>query len=131
MQTSETPSIQNVRYEAGVLSVTVSGGKALGKAVASFEARSLPALAHANDEQLAQTQVLQQGHLLRFPLLDVELPIGALLERVFGLNDVKRGAALLGARGGAIGGTARTRAKTAASRANGAKGGRPRKTSLD
>lgn len=129
MQIRNTPSIESVRYDAGILLVEVSGGKSLGNATASFEARSLPAIARATDEQLSHFQVLQNGHLLRFPLLDVELPIAALLERVFGLNDIKRSASLLGAKGGAIGGTSRTSAKRAASRANGAKGGRPRKQS--
>lgn len=129
MRITETPSIEKVRYDAGVLQVKVSGGKALASATASFDARSLPAMAKATDEQLAHFQVLQDGHLLRFPLLDVELPIAPLLERVFGLSDVKRSAALLGAKGGAKGGAARTVAKSAASRANGAKGGRPRKQS--
>ena len=130
MSNKETPTIESARCEAGIVTVKVSGGEALVGATALFEARSLPFLAQATDEQLAQIQVLQEGHLLRFPLLDVELPVARLLERVFGLDSIRRGAALLGAKGGTIGGAARTRAKSAASRANGAKGGRPRKQSL-
>ena len=127
MNNTETPTIESACYDAGIVTVKVSGGEALASATASFEARSLPFLAKATDEQLTQIQVLQEGHLLRFPQLDVELPVARLLERVFGLTDIKRGAALMGAKGGAKGGTARTSAKSAAARANGAKGGRPRK----
>ena len=42
-------------------------------------------------------------------------------------KDISKAAAILGRKGGQIGGKARTKKKIAASRKNGKKGGRPRK----
>lgn len=66
------------------------------------------------------TNVEIAGEALRWPDLDVDISIMGLLTDVFG-------ASFFSAASGRIGGSARTKAKAAAARANGAKGGRPRK----
>jgi len=77
-------------------------------------------LGEASDEQLAAVEVLGLGSGLRWDELDVDLHIPNLLAGVFGTK------AWLARQGGA----AKSAAKTAAARANGAKGGRPRKTEV-
>jgi hypothetical protein len=62
------------------------------------------------------------GFNLHWPALDVDLFVPALLAGVFGTR------AWMARELARVGGQARSAAKTKAARANGAKGGRPRKT---
>ena len=75
-------------------------------------------LSDASDEALAEVEVLGLGSGLRWDKIDVDLHIPSLLAGIFGTR------AWLARQGGA----ARSAAKAASARANGAKGGRPRKT---
>ena len=63
---------------------------------------------------------LQPGDALSWPSLDIDVHVPGLVERAFGTR-------LFAAATGRHGGRRRSKAKAAAAKANGAKGGRPRK----
>ena len=71
---------------------------------------------------LGRIEVSPLGDDLSWPTLDVDIYVPGLVEDVFG-------ARLFAAATGRRGGQRRTKAKAAAARLNGAKGGRPRKRS--
>jgi hypothetical protein len=81
-------------------------------------------LANAEDGELADIEISPSGLGLHWPRLDADLYIPALLQGVFGSRQ------WIAAPLGAAGGRARTPAKTVSSRANGRKGGRPRKAGI-
>ncbi len=86
-----------------------------------FPARYVQGLSEATDEQLAQVRLLgSRGYTLEWEELDVHLAVPGIISGIFGS---KAWMAELGRAGG----RAKTPAKAAAARANGAKGGRPRK----
>ncbi|NTJ41657.1 DUF2442 domain-containing protein [Agrobacterium larrymoorei] len=81
-------------------------------------ARSLEGLQEATAQQLAEVELLGETGL-HWESLDVDYSIAGLMSGIFGTKafmDVQR-----------RGGQSRSPAKVAASRANGAKGGRPKK----
>ena len=78
-------------------------------------------LAGASAIDLSQIEISPAGLGLHWPKLDADLYLPALLEGVFGSPSWMAG--LLGRSGG----QARTEAKATAARANGRKGGRPKK----
>jgi hypothetical protein len=76
----------------------------------------------ASEEALAGVVVDGVGFNLHWPALDADLYVPALVSGIFGTRDwMKRELAR-------VAGQATSPAKVAAARANGAKGGRPRKT---
>jgi hypothetical protein len=75
----------------------------------------------ASIEDLALIEISPSGLGLHWPRLDADLFVPALLEGVFGSQ------AWMAREMGARGGRARSAAKSQAARANGLKGGRPRK----
>ena len=77
-------------------------------------------LEKATHEQMQKYELLGRGTGIRFPDLDVDLYVPALMEGVYGN---RRWMAELGRKGGG----AKSAAKCLASQANGAKGGRPKK----
>jgi hypothetical protein len=85
-----------------------------------FPAASIPALASATPTQLADVELGPGGSGLHWEALDVDLSVPGLLLSALGrsqkLSELAR-----------IAGQVSTPAKAAAARANGAKGGRPRK----
>ncbi|WP_174297420.1 DUF2442 domain-containing protein [Sphingomonas bacterium] len=87
----------------------------------TFPARLAEGLADASPDDLADIEVSPAGLGLHWPKLDADLYVPALLQGVFGSK--RWMARQLGAEGG----RSRTAVKVAASRANGRKGGRPRK----
>ena len=87
-----------------------------------FPARSLQGLEHASDAELAKVEVLGAGHGLHWEALDADFTVPGLLMGVFGtrtwIAEMARRA-----------GQTTSPAKAAAARANGRKGGRPRRKS--
>ncbi len=87
----------------------------------AFPPRSVQGLESARPADLEEIEISPSGLGLHFPALDADLYLPALLEGVRGSREWM--AAELGRKGG----RARSKAKSAASRANGKTGGRPRK----
>ena len=87
----------------------------------AFPPRIAQGLQKAAPAELADIDLSPSGFGIHFPKLDAHLYLPALLQGVFGSK------AWMAAQLGAAGGRARSAAKTAAARANGKRGGRPRK----
>jgi hypothetical protein len=88
----------------------------------AFPSQLAEDLAGAAPDDLAEIEISPTGLGLHWPRLDADLYIPGLLQGVFGSKQWM--AAQLGAAGGKV----RSGVKAAASRENGRKGGRPRKT---
>lgn len=112
------PRAVAARYDAGRgrVIITLSTGVELG-----LLPRDVEGLAGASAEDLRVIEVEGMGLGVHFPRLDADLYVPALLEGVLGSRR------WMAARLGAVGGQARSPAKTAAARENGRRGGRPRK----
>lgn len=87
----------------------------------TFPTRLAQGLAGASPDSLADIEISPAGLGLHWPQLDADLYVPALLRGVFGSKN------WMARQLGAEGGRARTAAKVAASRANGRRGGRPKK----
>ena len=85
-----------------------------------FPVKATPALARATAKQLAAVEVSSGGIGLHWEELDADLSVPGLLLSSLGRKEKLRELA-------SMAGKTRSPAKAAASRANGAKGGRPRK----
>lgn len=88
----------------------------------SFSPRDVQGLEDATADQLREIEITPSGLGLHFPQCDADLYLPGLLEGLLGSR------AWMAARLGAAGGKAKSPAKTSAARANGARGGRPKKT---
>jgi Protein of unknown function (DUF2442) len=88
----------------------------------SFPPHLAQGLQNASSAQLAKVEVSPMGTGLSWPLLDADLTVDGLLNGVFGSRAWMRAHA-------AKAGSVRSDAKATAARANGARGGRPRKAS--
>ncbi|MCQ1850620.1 DUF2442 domain-containing protein [Neorhizobium galegae] len=112
---AQRPVPVSVRFDApsGRIVVEFANGAAF-----MVPARSLEGLTEAEDEQLAEVALLGETGL-HWESLDVDYSISGLMSGVFGSR------AFMEAQ--RRGGQSKSPAKIAASRANGAKGGRPRK----
>lgn len=113
---AERPTPASVRFDA--LSERVVVDFTNGAAFI-FPARSVEGLEDATAEQLAEVSLLGETGL-HWETLDVDYSISGLMGGIFG------GKSFMDAR--RRGGQSRSEAKIAASRANGAKGGRPKKS---
>jgi hypothetical protein len=113
------PRAESAHYDAGRNRVIVrlTTGVEIG-----FAPRDVEGLQHASVDDLRTIKVEAFGLGIHFPKLDADIYVPALLEGVLGS---KR---WMAARLGAAGGRTRSVAKAAASRENGKRGGRPRKT---
>ena len=80
----------------------------------------IPRLKEAPTSSLEPISVSPAGDALSWPSLDVDVYVPGLVERAFGTR-------LFATATGRRGGRRRSKAKAAAARTNGAKGGRPRK----
>jgi Protein of unknown function (DUF2442) len=112
---SSEPRAAAARYdrELGRVVVELSNGCTF-----AFPPRLAQGLEDATDDQLAGVEILGAGHGLRWAALDADLSVPGLLAGIFGTR------AYMARRAG----QARSEAKAAAARVNGAKGGRPRRT---
>ena len=115
------PRAESAHYDAGRNRVIIrlTTGVEIG-----FAPRDVEGLQQASVADLRAIEVEAFGLGIHFPALDADLYVPALLEGVLGS---KR---WMAARLGAAGGRTRSAAKAAASRANGKRGGRPRKPAL-
>ena len=87
----------------------------------AFPARLVQDLHGASDDELASVEVDGAGLNLHWPALDADLYVPALVSGIFGSR------AWMAEELARMAGRATSPAKAAAARANGAKGGRPRK----
>ena len=108
------PRAVAARYDAksGRIIIDLTNG-----ATFAFPARLAEGLADARPEDLAEIEILGRGHGLHWERLDVDFSVPGLVAGIFGT------ARWMAARAGRT----TSPAKAAAARANGAKGGRPRK----
>lgn len=84
----------------------------------SFYTSSVPELATASPKDIAQIEISPSGRTLRWRVLDADLSLPALMMGVFGSK-------IWMTQLGQMGGQATSKAKAAAARLNGMKGGRP------
>lgn len=108
------PRAQSARYDprSGRIIVELANGCTF-----AFPAKLAQGLENATDDELADVEVLGTGYGLHWEKLNEDHALPALLAGIFG---TKRYMAQLAGR-------ATSPAKAAAARANGAKGGRPKK----
>jgi hypothetical protein len=89
----------------------------------SFPVDLVQGLTNASHGYLEVIELTPMGTGLHWPLLDADLSVAGLLAGIFGTKMWMKEIA-------SIGGKATTKAKSAASRANGLKGGRPKKSTI-
>jgi len=108
------PRATSARYDAknGRIIVDLTNGCTF-----AFPPRMVQGLEAATDEDLASVEILGAGYGLHWEALDTDFTVGGLLAGVFGTK------AYMARRAGQT----TSPAKAAAARANGAKGGRPKK----
>ena len=108
------PRAARARYDRklGRIVVDLTNG-----CVFAFRPRMAQGLGKATDNQLAEVEILGRGYGLHWESLDVDVSIPGLLAGIFGTRSYMA----------RLAGRTKSPAKAAASRANGAKGGRPRK----
>jgi hypothetical protein len=90
------------------------------KVSVSFFPQDAQGLEHAKPSDFKNIEITPSGFGIHFPKLDADLYVPALLEGFLGTK-------WMAARLGQLGGRSQSRAKKAASRANGRLGGRPAK----
>lgn len=115
---SQDPSgVVGARYDAerDSVNLTFRGGGSM-----TIPRRGIPGLDGAPASALRSISVSPAGDALSWRSLDVDVYVPGLVERAFGTS-------LFAAATGQRGGRRRSKAKTAAAKLNGAKGGRPRK----
>jgi hypothetical protein len=114
----EFPRAVSARYDRanGKIVVNLSS-----KLTLSFSPQDAQGLENATPAQLEEVELSPSGFGVHVPKLDAHLYIPGMLEGLMGSRK------WMAARLGQVGGQSRSRAKKAASRANGLKGGRPRR----
>lgn len=108
------PRATAARYDrkARMIVVTFANG-----AIFSFPPALVQGFSKATAEELAAVRILGNGASLNWQALKTDLAVTGLLNQIFGSRKVLA----------RLAGQVRSPAKTATARANGAKGGRPRK----
>jgi Protein of unknown function (DUF2442) len=109
----------NYQSDTGLIEIHFSNGSRF-----AFPAHLGQGLEGASPAALAEIEITPSGTGLHWELLDADLYIPALLEGIFGSRQWMTALARKG-------GAAKSAAKSAASRQNGKKGGRPRKQPID
>jgi hypothetical protein len=115
---AKTPTAVAARYDRRTDRVVIDLSSRL---TVSFKPQDAQGLEEAKPDQLAKIEISPSGLGLHFPKLDADLYLPSLLEGFLGSRR------WMAARLGKAGGQARSTAKTAAVRANGKLGGRPKK----
>src|SRR5712691_6503652 len=115
---AKTPTVTAAQYDrrAGRVVIDLSSGLSL-----AFRPQDAQGLEQARPEQLTTIEISPSGLGLHFPALDADLYLPGLLEGFLGSRR------WMAAQLGKAGGRATSSAKTAAVRANGKRGGRPKK----
>ena len=88
----------------------------------AFRPEDAQGLSDATVPELRRIEILPGNFAIDFPLLDVQFDLKAITQGHFGSKK------WMAARLGAAGGSVKSKAKSAAARANGKLGGRPRKS---
>lgn len=115
---AQDPSaVVDARYDPDGDSIGLKFG---GGGSMAIPRKIIPGLERATESQMEPIIVSPAGDALSWPSLDVDVHVPGLVERAFGTR-------LFAAATGRRGGRRRSKAKAAAAKANGAKGGRPRK----
>lgn len=115
---SDEPRAAAARYDApsGRIVVDLTNGCTF-----AFPARRIEELVNASEAEIAEVEILGAGFGLHWETRDADVSLQGLMSGLFGtkawMSELARRA-----------GRSRSPAKAAAARANGAKGGRPRKT---
>ena len=115
---SQDPSgVVDARYdpERDTVNLTFQSGGSM-----TIPRRIIPGLDRAPASALGSIDISPAGDALSWRSLDVDVYVPGLVERAFGTR-------LFAAAAGRRGGRRKSKAKTAAAKLNGAKGGRPRK----
>lgn len=114
---SKTPTATAARYDPSIgrLVIDLSSGLSI-----AFRPQDAQGLEQATLEQLTEVEISPSGLGLHFPALDADIYLPGLLEGFLGSRR------WMAAQLGKAGGSATSRAKTAAVRANGRLGGRPK-----
>lgn len=107
----------SARYDLKLRQVVV---KFTNGATFSFPPILARGLSGASADQLADVRILHHGARLSWDALDVDLSVPALINQMFGSRKVMA----------RLAGQAKSAAKTAAVRLNGAKGGRPKSVAV-
>ena len=104
----------------GRVAIELSNG-----ALFAIPARIIQGLENASDSDLKTIEITASGTGLYFPIVDADILVAPLLAGVLGSRS------FMARRLGKEGGASRSESKAAAARANGARGGRPRKVKLE
>ena len=112
------PRAVSARYDSATGRVVIDLSSKLS---VSFSPHDAQGLEHAKPSDLEKIEISPSGFGIHFPKLDADLYVPALLEGFLGSTK------WMAARLGQLGGRSQSRAKKAASRANGRLGGRPAK----
>ena len=118
---AQDPSaVVDARYDSDkdLIDLTFGGGGSM-----AIPRNAVPGLQRASVSNLESIVLSPAGDALSWPSLDVDVYVPGLVERAFGSR-------LFAAATGRRGGRRKSKAKAAASKANGAKGGRPRKRTV-
>jgi hypothetical protein len=119
---AENPVVISVTFNAqdGRVAIELSNGASF-----AIPARIIQGLENASDNDLTTIEITASGMGLYFPAVDADIFVAALLAGVLGTRS------FMAQRLGKAGGASRSASKAAAARANGARGGRPRKATVD
>jgi hypothetical protein len=104
----------------GRVAIELSNG-----ALFAIPARIIQGLENASDSDLKTIEITASGTGLYFPIVDADILVALLLAGVLGSRS------FMARRLGKEGGASRSESKAAAARANGARGGRPRKVTVE
>jgi hypothetical protein len=113
----DASAVVSARYDsdADAIDLRFGGGGSM-----SIPRKLVPGLERATETTIESIVVSPAGDALSWPSLNVDVYVPGLVERAFGTR-------LFAASTGRRGGRRRSKVKAAAAKANGSKGGRPRK----